>query len=88
MCGVSCLEPHVVENESFIGGNKFALCIACKAVVTIGMTHHQSIGTLPHSENGSFILPDGIIVLVDEDKEAYFNGTLEFIYPDDNLETE
>ena len=45
-----------------------------------------SIGSLPHSENGSFILPDGIIVLVDEDIEAYFNRTLEFIYPDDNLD--
>jgi hypothetical protein len=51
------------------------------------MTHHQSLGELPHSENGSFILPDGIIVLVDEDIEAYFNGTLEFVYPDNDLET-
>ena len=48
----------------------------------------MSTSDLPHSENGSFILPDGIIVLADEDMEAYFNGTLEFIYPDDNLETE
>ena len=43
---------------------------------------------LPRSANGSFILPDGVIVLVDEDIEAYFAGTLEFNYPDDNLETE
>ena len=79
ICGANCLEPHVVESGSYTSGNKYALCIVCKALVTIGMTHHQSIGELPHSENGSFILPDGIIVLVDEDIEAYFNGTLEFV---------
>lgn len=33
---------------------------------------------LPHTENGSYILPNGIIVLVPEDEEAYFNGTIEF----------
>lgn len=27
---------------------------------------------------GSYILPNGIIVLVNEDIEAYLNGTLEF----------
>ena len=32
----------------------------------------------PHTENGSYILPNGIIVLVPEDEEAFFNGTLEF----------
>lgn len=86
ICGANCLQPHVVESGSYSSGNKYALCIACKALVTVGMSYHQSIGELPHSENGSFILPDGIIVLVDEDIEAYFNGTLEFIYPDNDLE--
>ena len=85
-CEKEWTSPHVVESGSFSGGKKYALCIACKVLVTVGMTHHQSIGELPHSENGSFILPDGIIVLVDEDIEAYFNGTLEFIYPGDNSE--
>ncbi len=33
---------------------------------------------LPRSENGSYILPGGIIVLVDADIEAYFTGTLIF----------
>ena len=26
-------------------------------------------------------MPNGIVVLMDEDVEAYINGTLEFIYP-------
>ena len=33
---------------------------------------------LPHTDNGSFILPSGITVLVDADMEAYYEGTLEF----------
>ncbi len=35
------------------------------------------------SVNGSYILPSGIIVLVDEDVEAYLNGTLVFYNKDD-----
>ena len=30
------------------------------------------------------ILPNGVIVLTDEDIESYMNGTLEFIYPEDD----
>jgi hypothetical protein len=36
------------------------------------------------SANGSYILPDGTIMLVEEDIEAYFNGTLVF-YDKDNV---
>ena len=36
------------------------------------------------STNGSYILPDGTIVLVEEDIEAYLNGTLVF-YDKDNV---
>ena len=36
------------------------------------------------SLNGSYILPNGVIVLVDEDVEAYLNGTLVF-YDRDTL---
>ena len=87
-CGKEWTEPHVVESGSYTGNNKYALCLACGRLVTVGMTLHPTMNDLPRSENGSFILPDGVIVLVDEDIEAYFAGTLEFNYPDDNLETE
>ena len=36
--------------------------------------------------NGSYILPNGIIVLVDGDIENYLNDTLKFYCPNDNLE--
>ncbi len=35
------------------------------------------------SLNGSYILPNGIIVLVDEDIEVYLNGTLVFYNKDE-----
>ena len=36
--------------------------------------------------NGSYILPNGVIVLVDEDIEAYLNGTLVFYHRGDSSE--
>lgn len=35
------------------------------------------------SINGSYILPNGIVVLVEEDVEAYLAGTLQFYHPED-----
>ena len=40
------------------------------------------------SLNGSYILPNGVIVLVDEDVEAYLNGTLVFYDRDKLPETQ
>ena len=34
------------------------------------------------SVNGSYILPSGIVVLVDEDVQAYLDGNLVFYHPD------
>ena len=31
-----------------------------------------------HSANGSYVLANGVVFLVDEDIDAYFNGTLIF----------
>ena len=87
-CGSTSIQPHVVSAGAFSSGNKYAICLACGGTATTGVVLHQAVWNLPRSENGSFILPNGVIVLVDEDIEAYFDGRLEFIYPDDNLETE
>lgn len=87
-CGKEWTEPHVIESGSYTGVNKYAICLGCRALVTVGMTIHPTTSDLLRTENGSFILPNGVIVLVREDIEAYFAGTLEFYYPDENLETE
>ena len=82
------IKPHVVKMGSFTGGTMYATCLLCGGRVSRSPQIILSVNQLPHTENGSYITPDGIIVLADEDMEAYFDGTLEFVYPDGNLETE
>ena len=45
----------------------------------------QGNNVFPMSINGSYILPNGVIVLVDDDFEDYINGTLVFIYLNDGI---
>ena len=45
---------------------------------------HEGIMSITQvSVNGSYIRADGIVVLVDEDIEAYLAGTLQFYHPAD-----
>ena len=81
-CGVkgTLKANHVVKSTDS------SKCMLCGATIDLvggfGESFIQNIqkATL----NGSYILPNGIIVLVDEDVEAYFNGTLVF-YDKNNL---
>ena len=51
----------------------------CGAILNFIDDGHIGIMNInKYSINGSYILPNGIIVLVDEDIEAYLNGTLVF----------
>ena len=75
-CGQEILEPHVLRAN--VGGGLISRCIFCNApVITSPLTllSHQITYV---SANGSYILPDGIIVLVDQDIEAFLAGTLTF----------
>lgn len=45
----------------------------------------QGNNVFPMSINGSYILPNGVIVLADDDFEDYINGTLVFIYLNDGI---
>ena len=79
VCGESHIEGHVVSATAFpIHGRK--VCLLCGGLASEGFSQ-MAVGSLPHTENGSYITPDGITVLADEDIEAFLNGTLEFIYP-------
>ena len=74
---------HVVAPVDL--AQRMAPCIDCGTMVDISDTHFPSImSIIKYSVNGSYILPSGIIVLVEEDVEAYLNGTLVF-YDKDNL---
>ncbi|MBO7085784.1 MAG: hypothetical protein J6W25_01565, partial [Bacilli bacterium] len=61
-------------------------CLLCNGPASFGGIIHDGIGSYPYTLNGSFILPNGVIVLVDEDFEAYMNGTLVFINPNTNID--
>ena len=55
-------------------------------LASFGGIIHDGIGNYPYTLNGSFILPNGIIVLEEADMEAYLNGTLIFINPNENID--
>ena len=61
------------------------VCIGCGYTKNTGSDSGQIIMSITKvSANGSHILSDGTIMLVEEDVEAYLNGTLVF-YDKDNL---
>ena len=81
-CGDSGLQPHAVSASSAStcaigGGGNYKKCLLCGGNASIGFVGYESVNTL-RSQNGSYILPNGVIVLVDIDIEAYLNGTLVF----------
>lgn len=82
-CGDFILQGHIVSSTA--AGEVTSTCILCNAIVEMGfvVTNNNSICL---SENGSYILPNGIIVIVDADIEALMNGTL--IFNKENLDSE
>lgn len=77
-CNQFRLEAHAI----LTGTNR---CIKCNGIVNGGFIEMQSDSIEYESLNGSFILPNGIIVLVEEDVEAYLNNTLVFYKKDEDL---
>ena len=86
------IEAHVVSQADLFKPR--ARCLGCNALLNL----NGDIGIVPGTplsinrsivtENGSFILPSGIIVLVEEDIEAYLNGTLIFYDEGETLVTQ
>lgn len=80
VCGEYVIQGHAVVS----GGS---ICVKCKRKVDMGFVEitNNSINFNNVSINGSYILPNGVIVLVEEDIESYLDGTLQFY--DKNLST-
>ena len=74
-CGERISKPHVL---SMLNGQISDFCIICGELIVGSGTLNSIPINYPHTNNGSYILPNGIIVLVPEDEEAYFAGTLVF----------
>ncbi len=84
-CGVrgTTTGVHVTKASNIVNGKSY--CIHCGYMVTLTEGFIPIIHNVQKvSVNGSYILSNGIIVLVDEDVEAYMNGTLVF-YDKDKL---
>ena len=74
-CGERIKSAHVVSSDSG-NGIKPARCLTCGGLADFGSTVHPFRIIL--TPNGSYALPNGVIVLVQEDVTAYFEGTLTF----------
>ncbi|MBP5550684.1 MAG: S8 family serine peptidase [Bacilli bacterium] len=85
-CGEYTTSFHIVSPGAFQSGLLTAPCLLCNGPASFGGIIHDGIGGFPYTLNGSFILPNGVIVLVDEDFEAYMDGTLVFINPNENID--
>lgn len=80
-CGYTITERHWVRPTS----GRYANCVDCGALIDLGgtITPVNPFNITKVSVNGSYILPNGIAVIVDADVEAYINGTLVFYNPDE-----
>ena len=81
-CGLFITEAHVVLSTT---SNK---CLLCNGSVDHGLVeiNINSSQVRMITVNGSYILPNGVIVLVYEDLKTYLNGTL--IFYDKNIVTQ
>ena len=84
-CGLNGTDTavHSVRASEIV--NNKANCLGCGYMLDLRYDVAASIpdSVVKVSVNGSYILPSGIIVLVDEDVKAYLNGTLVFYDKDD-----
>ena len=82
-CGATKISSHYISGSGH-GGSNFAPCGGCGAMLDLRDGAYDSIMSITQvSVNGSYIRADGIVVLVDEDIEAYLAGTLQFYHPED-----
>ena len=82
-CGEFILDSHYVYSHNVIPGTTYASCEGCGRILNLQTDHYEAIVSITQvSVNGSYILPNGIVVLVEEDIEAYLAGTLQFYHPE------
>ena len=79
-CGSITQQGHVIANSTLASGKKYATCLLCKGKAEMGFTPIYSLDNEIEyvTDNKSYILRNGIIVLVDEDVELFFKGNLIF----------
>lgn len=89
LCRITETAPHYIRSSDIVDG-RYAPCLGCHKVLDLFKDSAQ-VGLAKIAQvsiHGSYILSNGIVVLVDEDIEAYVNGTLRFYDIDDVPVTE
>ena len=84
-CGATQVAAHYVDRSSIIN-ERYARCLGCYRLLDLQQdsAQIQSSDMVLSTTNGSYILSNGIVILVEADIEAYLNGTLQF-YPANDL---
>ena len=85
-CGYDDNHRHSMTEADYTDGDNIGRCIQCKSFFNIndGMFPILPTQITKYSINGSYILPNGIIILVNNDIQSYLNNTLIF-YDKNNL---
>lgn len=83
-CGDYVLRPHAVSASQ---AGRYKTCVDCGYLVDtysdIVIVGPYSLNNTLNSDNGSYTLPNGVIVLMDSDINSYLNGTLVLYLKDD-----
>lgn len=92
-CEATTQQGHAISSSggSLLGsGTRYKTCLLCGGSAEIGFVQLNATSTEIEyvTEKGSYILPNGVIVLVDEDIEAYMNHTILFQKKNNSLTTE
>ncbi len=86
-CGEVATQSHIVKSSDL--GNRYVNCMLCGYLLDLSkdivIVAPDSVLTVKKSANGSYILSNGIVVLVDNDIDEYLNGTLYFYDKDNEL---
>lgn len=88
VCDDYITSSHAVSATPPVSPNKPRYCLLCGGKVDFGIVIDPPLAKDISlvTANGSYVLPNGIVVLVDLDIESYINGTLKFY--DKNLVTQ
>jgi NAD(P)H-flavin reductase len=80
-CGQDGTFGHVIDGNNYLLPGRHYQCLVCGGPANLGFVfgakNNDNITVC--TENGSYCLPNGILVLVGDDVEAFQNGTLGFI---------
>lgn len=88
-CGAMLGLPqgHAISIDD--AGKAYANCLGCGHLLNLSFDSAVIMGIIPYvikkTENGSYILSNGLIVLVEQDVSAYLNGTLTFYNIDESF---